>query len=146
MGQNASERGTRNVLNSRLGDFEGYRLAVDCGAPECGGERVYSVADLARLYGARTLMGRAVVRLRCRSCGGPPVACAIETGPQLAARGRMRRMALIGPESSDHPHSAHTELYAELSRHRHGVENGVVGDPLRLHSLLRRKHERQGHC
>jgi hypothetical protein len=64
MGQNASERGTRNaVLNSRLGDFEGYRLAVDCGAPECGGERVYSVADLARMYGARTLMGRAVVLL-----------------------------------------------------------------------------------
>lgn len=55
----ASERGTRNaVLNSRIDDFADYRLALDCGTPECGGERVDAVPDLARLYGAGTLMGR----------------------------------------------------------------------------------------
>ena len=88
MGQNASERGTRNaVLNSRLGDFAGYRLAVDCGTPECGGERTYEIEQLARMHGPAMLMGRVVVRLRCRVCGRAPLSCAIETGPQLAARG-----------------------------------------------------------
>jgi hypothetical protein len=38
MGQNASERGVRNaVMNTRLREFDGYRLAVDCGTAACGG-------------------------------------------------------------------------------------------------------------
>jgi hypothetical protein len=102
MGQNASERGVRNaVMNSRLHEFGGYRLAVNCGTATCGGERVYAVADLARMHGPDKLMGVLVVHMRCHRCGGRAVSCFIETGPELAQRGRMRRMALIGPERGD---------------------------------------------
>ncbi len=96
MGQNTSERGVRNaVMNSRLREFEGYRLAVDCGNAACGGERVYDIGELARMHGADKLMGVLVARMRCHRCGGRPVSCFIETGPELAQRGRMRRMALV---------------------------------------------------
>ena len=62
LGQN--ERGARNaVMSSRLGDFAGYRLAVDCDSPGCDGERFYNVADLARLHGGAMLMRRVVARL-----------------------------------------------------------------------------------
>jgi hypothetical protein len=81
MGQNETERGARNaVLNGRLGDFAGYCLAVDCGAAQCGGERGYSI-DAA-----------------VPAVQWPSGACYIETRSQLATRGRMRRLALIGPE------------------------------------------------
>ena len=88
-------------MNARFGEFAGYRLAVDCGNAECGGERISHIAELARLHGERTLMGRVVIQRRCRSRAGAPVACAIETGPELASRGWMRRLGLIGPESRE---------------------------------------------
>ena len=38
VGQNATQRAMRQgILSTRLGEFHGYRLAVDCGTPTCGG-------------------------------------------------------------------------------------------------------------
>jgi hypothetical protein len=49
LSRNATERGARNaVLNTGLGEFAGYRLVVDCGNTECGGERIYNIGDLTR--------------------------------------------------------------------------------------------------
>jgi hypothetical protein len=102
VGQNASERAFRSaVLASPVRDFDGYRPAVDCGNPACGGERIYNVTDLARLYGNAMLIGRVVIRLRCRVCGEAARSCFIETGAELAQRGRMRRVALVGREKAD---------------------------------------------
>jgi hypothetical protein len=61
-----------------------------------------SIDDMARMQGATMLVGRVIHRLRCRLCGRAPVSCFIETRPQLAARGRMQRLWLIGPECGDH--------------------------------------------
>ena len=98
MGQNATERAMRQgILSTRLGEFHGYRLAVDSGTPTCGGERTYTISNLAQLYGEAMTMSRVVVRLRCRICGGPVRSCFLETGPELQ-RARMRRVSLIGRE------------------------------------------------
>ena len=97
MGANASERAQRQaVLNSTMWEFAGWRLAVDCGTRECGGERAYLIAELASLYGRQIKVGAVIRRLRCRECGRAPKTCAIETGPEIAQRGRMRRLALTG--------------------------------------------------
>ena len=96
MGANASERAVRNaVLNSPMRELDGYRLAIDCGRPECGGERVYELAALGRLHGPETTVASVVRRMRCQRCAGAVVRCAVETGPALAARGRMRRITLL---------------------------------------------------
>ena len=99
MGQNATERAMRQgILSTPLGEFHGYCLAVDCGTPTCGGERTYTISNLAQLYGEAMTMSRVVVRLRCRICGGSVRSCFLETGPELAQRARMRRVSLIGRE------------------------------------------------
>ena len=96
MGQNASERAVRNaVLNSPIRELDGYRLAIDCGRQECGGERVYDLTALGRLHGPDVTVAGVVRRMRCQRCNGTVVRCAVETGPALAARGRMRRITLL---------------------------------------------------
>ncbi len=102
MGQNASERAVRNaVLSSTLREFEGYLLASDCGTETCGGERLYDIAELARMYGPGMRVAALIARLRCHRCGARPRSCFIQTGPELARRGRMRRLALMGVMRGD---------------------------------------------
>jgi hypothetical protein len=96
---NASPRGQRHaVLASPAADFVGWRLAIDCGGQACGGERAYAVAALLALHGLQQIVSQLVQRLRCRLCGRAPVAVYLETGPELTARGRLRRVALRGSE------------------------------------------------
>jgi hypothetical protein len=102
MGQNVSPRATRQaVLESRISEFAGFRLAVDCGTATCGGERTYGLAELARMCRGDMRVRALITRLRCHKCGGAARACFIETGPELAARGRMRRLALVGRDDGD---------------------------------------------
>ena len=43
---NASARGQRAaILESRLTEFSGYYVAVDCQSGGCGGERTFAVSD-----------------------------------------------------------------------------------------------------
>jgi hypothetical protein len=96
---NASARGLRTaVLTSPVSDFQGWRLALDCGRPACGGERVYAVAAWVQLHGGQHTVGAMLTRVRCRVCGQAPRTVYLETGPELSARGRLRRVALRGPE------------------------------------------------
>ena len=44
---NASARGQRAaILATRLTEFSGYYVAVDCESGGCGGERTFAVSDL----------------------------------------------------------------------------------------------------
>lgn len=96
---NATPRGQRHaVLTSAAADFIGWRLAIDCGGQLCGGERTYAVAALLALHGQPPTMAGMVRRLRCHVCGRAPVSVHLETGPELTARGRLRRIALVGPD------------------------------------------------
>jgi hypothetical protein len=104
MAANASAREHRRaVLESPLAEFSGWLLALDCGAPQCRRDRVYALAELAGMVGAQTTVGALLRRLRCHECGGRPSAVFLETGPELAARGRLRRVALTGPEERVRP-------------------------------------------
>jgi hypothetical protein len=96
---NASPRGQRHaVLASPAADFIGWRLAIDCGGRACGGERAYAVAALMALHGQPPTMSRMVQRLKCHICRRAPMTVYLETGPELTARGRLRRVALLGPD------------------------------------------------
>jgi hypothetical protein len=96
---NASTRGQRTaVLASPVSEFAGWRLAVDCGNAACGGERAYAISALAAMHGGQHTVGALLLRLRCRGCGQGPRSVFIETGPELSARGRLRRLALRGPD------------------------------------------------
>jgi len=51
---NASARGQRvAILASRLTEFSGYYVAVDCQPEGCGGERTFAVSDLENSTEAR---------------------------------------------------------------------------------------------
>lgn len=97
---NASARGQRvAILASPLGELTGFSLVVDCGRPECGGERVYAVAALVACYSAGMTVGEALLRrMRCgRGCGGRVAVAWLATGPVLNQRIRPRRVAPLGP-------------------------------------------------
>ena len=96
---NASPRAQRlAVLGSPVAEFVGWRLAIDCGTADFGGERAYAVAALVATHkGARTI-GQLVQRLRCHRCGRTPLSVYLEIGPEMATRARFRRVALIGPD------------------------------------------------
>jgi hypothetical protein len=100
---NASARGQRAaILTSPLRELTGFALAVDCLAPRCGGERAFSMADLATFYGADRTVGEVLRRMRCsRGCGGRVGAAWLVTGPILNARVRPRRVALWGPAARE---------------------------------------------
>jgi hypothetical protein len=91
------------VLESPLVEFTGWNLAVDCGAPQCRRDRLYNMEELAGTIGRQTTIGVLLRRLRCRDCGGRPSAVFLQTGPEMAARGRARRVALTGPEERVRP-------------------------------------------
>lgn len=59
--------------------------------------------SLAALLGRDITIGAVLRRLRCRMCGTKPKVVVIETGPEVNARGRLRRATLLGPGS---PHAA----------------------------------------
>jgi hypothetical protein len=69
---NASARRRRSaILASPLDELTGFCLAVDCLAPDCGGERTYAVASLAGFYGQDMTVGDVLRRMRCSgACGG----------------------------------------------------------------------------
>ena len=93
MAANASVRAQRRaVLESPLRDFEGWLVAVDCGGPGCRRDRVYSLADLAGLYGGTVTVGEVVRRLRCQECGGRAQKATLRTG--IAHRGMARSLEL----------------------------------------------------
>ncbi len=97
MAANASTRAQRSaVLASSASEFVGWRLAIDCGDSTCGGERAYAISSMIGLHGREVTIGAMLARLRCRACGQPPKTACIETGPEFSARGRLRRLALIG--------------------------------------------------
>ena len=93
MAANASIRAQcRAVLESPLRDFEAWLVAVDCGEPGCRRDRVYALADLARLYGGAVTVGAVLRRLRCQECSGKVTAAPIQSGLQT---GRHRPRALV---------------------------------------------------
>jgi hypothetical protein len=98
---NASARGQRAaILASPLHELTGFCLAVDCLAPNCGGERTYAVASLAGFYGRDMTVGDVLRRMRCSvGCGGRVGAAWLVTGPVLNQRVRPRRVALLGAEA-----------------------------------------------
>jgi hypothetical protein len=58
---NASARGQRAaILESRLTEFTGDCIAVDCQSGGCGGERTFAVSDLENFYNGQTV-GRVLV-------------------------------------------------------------------------------------
>ena len=59
-------------------------------------------------------VGELLLRLRCRGCVQTPKTVCLETGPELTARGRLRRVALRGPDQEDpgHSHVRHFKLQA----------------------------------
>jgi hypothetical protein len=60
---NATARAHRRaVLESPLGDFEGWLLAVDCGAPDCRRNRAHDLQELARVLGRQVVTMGAVLR------------------------------------------------------------------------------------
>ncbi len=95
---NATSRGQRSaIMASKLGELEGFNLAIDCRTPGCRGERVYAVAGLSSFYGAKVTVAQALHRMRCRECGKkPPRAAWLVTGAVLNERVRPRRIALLG--------------------------------------------------
>jgi hypothetical protein len=96
---NASARGQRvAIMASPLHELTGFYLAVDCRSADCRGERKFAIAELAAFYKAATVSD-VLRRMRCtRGCGGRVLAAWLETGPILSARGRARRVPLLGPE------------------------------------------------
>ncbi len=82
-------------MASPLRDMTGMYLAVDCGAPDCRGERTYAVAALARSYGEAMTMAGMIQRMRCAGCGGHVRAACIVTGPGARLAGRV---PLLGAE------------------------------------------------
>ena len=103
MAANASARAQRTaILASKLRELDGFCLVVDCGTPECRGERSYLIASLAAMLGADRTVGDVLVRMRCTpGCDGPVAAAWLATGPVLNARVRPRRVALRGREVRD---------------------------------------------
>jgi hypothetical protein len=97
---NVSPRRLRaEVLSSPLTDFRGYRLAVDCATQSCDGERIHTIVNLIRIHRRQPqTVDDLVARLRCCVCGRPPAVVILETGPDVATRGRMRRLSLRGRE------------------------------------------------
>ena len=85
------------ALRLPLDHFAGWRLAVDCGSPECARGRTYDMKQLARMYRGLTL-GRALTRLRCNGCTRAPTAVVLRPGPDMDAR-RTAEIALVGPGS-----------------------------------------------
>jgi hypothetical protein len=78
---NASARGQRAaILASPLSELSGFCLVVDCLAPDCGGERTFSVSDLAGFYGASRTVGDVLRRMRCSGGCGGRAACAVAGG------------------------------------------------------------------
>jgi hypothetical protein len=100
---NASARGQRAaILSSPLSEFRGFCLSVDCLAPECRGERTYSIAALAACYNKRWTVGDVLRRMRCAGgCGRRVGAAWLITGPDLNTRVRPRRVPLWGPEARE---------------------------------------------
>jgi hypothetical protein len=100
---NASPRAQRSaLLRSSLAELTGFCLAVNCLSPGCRGERTFTMADLGRFYGPKLTVGQVLRRMRCSAgCDGPVVAAWLSTGPELNARVRPRRTALLGPEVRD---------------------------------------------
>jgi hypothetical protein len=98
---NASPRGQRSaILASPLHELTGFCLAVDCLAPDCGGERAYPVAQLAGFYGRDRTVAEVLRRMRCAGgCGGRVAAASLTTGPLLNMRVRPRRVPLLGPDA-----------------------------------------------
>ena len=73
MAANASARAHRRaVLESPLGDFAGWRLAIHCGDPACRRDRAYELEELARVVGGQVTMGAVIRQLRCQVCGARP--------------------------------------------------------------------------
>jgi hypothetical protein len=104
MSANATVRGARHaVLESPLGDFAGWRLAVDCGTSDCRRDRAYDLGELARVLGSRITMGAVLRQLRCQTCGARPDSVFLEAGDEMQARGHARRVALTGPEERVRP-------------------------------------------
>lgn len=98
MSANASAQGRRTaVLASPVADFAGWRLSVNRGDPQCRGERTYALSSVAALQRVRGSVRDFVRRLRCCARGRAPHTVHIETGPELTARGRLRRVSVIGP-------------------------------------------------
>ena len=98
---NASARGQRvAILESRLTEFTGYYIALDCESGGCGGERTFAVSDLENFYKGQTV-GRVLQRMRCLGCGCRVAAAWLVTGPVLGARVRARRVPLRGPEARE---------------------------------------------
>ena len=98
---NASARGQRAaILESRLTEFTGYYIAMDCQSEGCGGERTFAVSDLENFYHGQTV-GRVLQRMRCNSCGGCVGAAWLVTGPVARARVRPRRVPLRGHEARE---------------------------------------------
>ena len=97
MSANASARGQRRaVLESSVADLSGWLLIVDCGSSQCRRDRAYDLSQLAGTVGPQITVGALLRRLRCHECGQRPRSVFIETGPEMAARGHARRLALTG--------------------------------------------------
>jgi hypothetical protein len=89
MAANASARGQRvAILGSPLHELDGFLLAVDCGSPNCRGERSYAVADLAGMFGRRRTLSDVLHRMRCAECGAAVAAAWLQTGTVLNQRVR----------------------------------------------------------
>ena len=94
MSANASPRAQRRaILESPLAEFEAWLLAVDCGQDGCRRDRVYSLGELAGVYGRKVKVGEVLIRLRCRECGGRVIAATLKSS--LAAQGRTRSLELL---------------------------------------------------
>jgi hypothetical protein len=77
------------ILASQLRELTGFYLAVDCPAQGYGGERTYSVAELAGFYDGQHTVGDVLRRMRCSGgCGRPVAAALLGTWPALDARVR----------------------------------------------------------
>jgi hypothetical protein len=99
---NASPSGQRTaIFESPLHELTGFNLMVDCMVPGCRRDRAYAIGDLARSFGPRCTVGDVLRRMRCSAdgCGGRVAAAWLETGADLNARIRPRRVALRGPEA-----------------------------------------------
>jgi hypothetical protein len=90
------------ILASPLHELTGFCLAVDCLAAGRGGERSFTVSDLASFYGQDRTVGEVLRRMRCCGiCGGRVGAAWLTTGPVLNKRVRPRRVPLLGPDARE---------------------------------------------
>ncbi len=87
----------REALRLPLEHFTGWRLAVDCGNPECARGRTYDMRQIARMYRDLTL-GQALMKLRCNGCARAPNVVVLRPGQDMDAR-RTAAIALVGPGS-----------------------------------------------